>query len=147
MGVMVGEIMSEKIQTIASSSSAQAAAKRMKDKEVSSLLVVDNNRAIGIVTEGDLIRKICVNDENSSDITVNQIMSSPLLTIKANTSLAEAADLMINRKVRHLLVVEDNEQIEPLGIVTQTDFAHYLDQNLDLDDVNTRIIESLKREE
>lgn len=74
-------------------------------------------------------------------------MSSPLLTIKANTSLAEAADLMINRKVRHLLVVEDNEQTEPLGIVTQTDFAHYLDQNLDLDDVNTRIIESLKREE
>ena len=54
----MGEIMSEKIQTIASSSSAQAAAKRMKDKEVSSLLVVDNNRAIGIVTEGDLIRKI-----------------------------------------------------------------------------------------
>ena len=143
----MGEIMSEKIQTIASSSSAQAAAKRMKDKDVSSLLVVDNNRAIGIVTEGDLVRKICVNDENSSDRTVDQIMSSPLLTIKANTSLAEAADLMINRKVRHLLVVEDNEQIEPLGIVTQTDFAHYLDQNLDLDDVNTRIIESLKREE
>jgi CBS domain-containing protein len=53
---------------------------------------------------------------------------------------------MINRKVRHLLVVEDNDQIEPLGIVTQTDFAHYLDQNLDLDDVNARIIESLKRE-
>jgi CBS domain-containing protein len=147
MGVTVGEIMSEKIQTIASSSSAHAAAKRMKDKDVSSLLVVDDDRAIGIVTEGDLVRKICINDENSSDITVNQIMSSPLLTIKANTSVAEAADLMINRKVRHLLVVEDNEQTEPLGIVTQTDFAHYLDQNLDLDDVNTRIIESLKREE
>jgi CBS domain-containing protein len=147
MEITVGEIMSEKIQTIAPSSSAHAAAKRMKDKDVSSLLVVDNNRAIGIVTERDLIRKICVNDENSSDIAVNQIMSSQLLTIKAKTLLAEAADLMVNRKVRHLVVVEDNEQTEPLGIVTQTDFAHYLDQNLDLDDVNTRIIESLKQEE
>jgi predicted transcriptional regulator len=74
-------------------------------------------------------------------------MSAPLLTIKADTSLAEAADMMINSKVRHLLVVEGNDKIEPLGIVTQTDFAHYLDQNLDMDDVNTRIIESLKREE
>jgi CBS domain-containing protein len=147
MGITIGEIMSEKIQTIASSSSAQIAAKRMKDKDVSSLLVVDNNRSIGIVTEGDLIRKICVNDENGSEITVNQIMSAPLLTIKADTSLAEAADMMINSKVRHLLVVEGNDKIEPLGIVTQTDFAHYLDQNLDMDDVNTRIIESLKREE
>jgi CBS domain-containing protein len=105
MEITVGEIMSEKIQTIAPSSSAHAAAKRMKDKDVSSLLVVDNNRAIGIVTERDLIRKICVNDENSSDIAVNQIMSSQLLTIKAKTSLAEAADLMVDRKVRHLVVV------------------------------------------
>ena len=66
----VGEIMTKKLETIAISNSAQEAAKKMRDKNVSSLLVIDNNnnnnsRPIGIVTERDLVRKVCVNDASS----------------------------------------------------------------------------------
>ena len=53
---------------------------------------------------------------------------------------------MIQNKVRHLLVVEDNDINRPLGIITPRDFTDYLKENLNTDDVNAKIIESLKEE-
>jgi IMP dehydrogenase/GMP reductase len=58
-----------------------------------------------------------------------------------------AADVMIQNKVRHLLVVENNDINRPLGIVTPTDFVAYSKENLNVNEVNTRILESLKGDE
>ena len=58
-----------------------------------------------------------------------------------------AADVMIQNKVRHLLVVENNDINRSLGIVTPTDFVAYLKENLNVNEVNARILESLKRQE
>jgi CBS domain-containing protein len=149
----VGEIMTEKLETIAISNSAQEAAKKMRDKNVSSLLVIDNNndnnnrKPIGIVTERDLVRKVCVNDASSKHTTIQEIMSSPLVTIDAISSVEVAADVMIQNKVRHLLVVEDNDANKPLGIIAPGDFTDYLKENLNIDDVNAKIIESIKEEQ
>ena len=148
----IGEIMTKKLETIAISSSAQEAAKKMRDKNVSSLLVIDNNnnsnsRPIGIVTERDLVRKVCVNDASSKHTMVEEITSSPLVTIDALSSVEVAADVMSQNKVRHLLVVEDNDVNKPLGIITPGDFTDYLKENLDIDDVNAKIIESIKEEQ
>jgi CBS domain-containing protein len=146
----IGEIMTKKLETIAISSSAQEAAKKMRDKNVSSLLVIDNNnnsKPIGIVTERDLVRKVCVNDASSKHTMVEQITSSPLVTIDAISSVEVAADVMSQNKVRHLLVVEDNDVNKPLGIITPGDFTDYLKENLDIDDVNAKIIESIKEEQ
>jgi CBS domain-containing protein len=145
----VGEIMTKKLETIAISNSAQEAAKKMRDKNVSSLLVIDNNnnnnsRPIGIVTERDLVRKVCVNDASSKHTMIQEITSSPLITIDAISSVEVAADVMIQNKVRHLLVVEDNDVNKPLGIITPGDFTDYLKENLNIDDVNAKIIESIK---
>ena len=143
----IGKIMTKKLETIAISSSAQEAAKKMRDKNVSSLLVIDNNnnsKPIGIVTERDLVRKVCVNDASSKHTMVEEITSSPLVTIDAISSVEVAADVMSQNKVRHLLVVEDNDLNKPLGIITPGDFTDYLKENLNIDDVNAKIIESIK---
>ena len=145
----VGEIMTKKLETIAISNSAQEAAKKMRDKNVSSLLVIDNNnnnnsKPIGIVTERDLVRKVCVNDASSKHTIIQDVTSSPLITIDAISSVEVAADVMIQNKVRHLLVVEDNDVNKPLGIITPGDFTDYLKENLNIDDVNAKIIESIK---
>jgi CBS domain-containing protein len=67
----------------------------MKDKKVSSLLVIDaSNRPIGIVTERDIVRKHCINDLRTSEVTNREIMSSPLITIDYRLSVSTAADLM-----------------------------------------------------
>ena len=60
--ISIGGLMTEKLKTIESSSTAQEASKKMRDNNISSLVVVDNknnNKPIGIVTERDLVRKVC----------------------------------------------------------------------------------------
>lgn len=158
--VSIGDLMTEKLKTIESSDTAQEASKKMRDNNISSLVVVDkkdNKKPIGIVTERDLVRKVCVNDASSSQMLIKNIMSSPLVTIDSRSSVEVAADIMTQNKVRHLLVVEENANItnsddddynitRPLGIITPSDFVGYLKENLDMDDVNAKILESLKEQ-
>jgi CBS domain-containing protein len=158
--ISIDGLMTEKLKTIESSSTAQEASKKMRDNNISSLVVVDNkknNKPIGIVTERDLVRKVCVNDANSSKMLIKNIMSSPLVTIDSRSSVEVAADVMSQNKVRHLLVVEDNSDTtnsdnddyditRPLGIITPSDFVGYLKENLNIDEVNAKILESLKEQ-
>ena len=148
--ILVGELMTQKLETIGTSSSSQEASKKMKDNNISSLIVIDdsNNKPTGIVTERDLVRKVCVNDRSSSkNMLIKNIMSSPLVTIDARLPVEAAADVMIQNKVRHLLVVEDNDINRPLGIVTPTDFVGYLKENLNVNEGNAKILESLRGQE
>lgn len=141
----VGQLMTERLETISPSDTAQEAAKKMRDKKVSSLVVTDvEDKPIGIVTERDLVRQVCTKVINSNDVIVHHIMSAPLATIDANSSVEVAADNMIQNKVRHLLVVDENKV---LGIITPSDFTGYLKEKLNLDDVNARILQSLKEDE
>jgi CBS domain-containing protein len=141
----VGQLMTERLETISPSDTAQEAAKKMRDKKVSSLVVTDvEDKPIGIVTERDLVRQVCTKVINSNDVIVQHIMSSPLATIDANSSVEVAADIMTQNKVRHLLVVDENKV---LGIITPSDFTGYLKKKLNLDDVNARILQSLREDE
>lgn len=100
-------MMSKSLETIEEMASIQKAAKKMKEKNVSSLVVVDNqNKPQGIVTERDLVRKACINDIRTSAVNIREIMSSPLITIDSNSSASIAVDMMVQNNVRHLLVVD-----------------------------------------
>lgn len=142
----VSEIMTKKLETIGSTSSAQDVAIKMRDKQVSSVLVMDERYGIplGIVTERDLARKVCVTDKNSTQLLASKVMSFPLIKINAEVSTLEAADLMLKNKVRHLLVVsnissqtelenendtveeeEDKDLLKPVGIITPMDFIRF----------------------
>ena len=141
----IGELMTNKLQTIEGSSAVRDAAKKMRDKNVSSLVVVNSsNKPIGIITERDLVRKVCASDSSSKNTIVKDILSDVLVTTDALSDVGVAADIMIQNKVRHLLVVEGDDISKPLGIITPTDFAGYLKENLNLDNVNAKILESLK---
>jgi CBS domain-containing protein len=142
----VGQLMTKKLETINPSNTAQEAAKKMRDKKISSLVVTDSgDKPIGIVTERDLVRQVCTKDVSSNDVIVHQIMSSPIATIDADSSVEVAADIMIQNKIRHLLVIE--EENKAIGIITSSDFIGYLNEKLNLDDVNARILQSLKEED
>ena len=144
----IGELMTNKLQTVEVSSSVQDAAKKMRDKNISSLVVMDgSNKPIGIITERDLVRKVCANDSSSKSTNVKDILSDVLVTTDALSEVGVAADIMIQNKVRHLLVVEGDDITKPLGIITPTDFAGYLKENLNMDDVNAKILESLEQTE
>ena len=138
MNMTIRDIMRKKLETIEESSSVQEAAKKMKNKNVSSLVVVDGNGVPqGLVTERDLVRKVCVNDVHTSTITNKEIMSCPLITINSKSSPSIAADMMLQNNVRHLLVVDDKYDVkQPIGIVTPLDFTKYEEYSNNENDKN-----------
>ena len=141
----VEAIMSRKIETIDVSDSAHAAAKKMRDKRISSVIVIDKGNKdaapLGIVTERDLAYRICAEGASSKDVIVRDIMSSPIATIDPGSTVEVAAELMLSNKVRHLLVVgADNT---PTGIVAPTDLNKYLRANIDMDEVQARILKAV----
>jgi CBS domain-containing protein len=127
MTLTISDIMRKKLETIEEMASVQEAAKKMKDKDVSSLLVVDTNgKPQGLVTERDLARKVCINDVHTSTVTNKEIMSSPLITINSASSPSIAADMMLQNNVRHLLVVDEKDNAnKPVSIITPRDFTRY----------------------
>ena len=149
MATTIRDIMRIGIETIEDTASAQQAAKKMKDKHVSSLVVVDENgKAKGIVSERDLVTKVCTADVSVNTIKNKEIMSSPLITISSRSSPSEAADMMLQHNVRHLLVFDnsgnnhndDDDANTPIGIVTPLDFTRYQG---DIDNTDRDAIEKI----
>lgn len=146
----VREIMSKNLETIDVTENAQDAAKKMNDKRISSVLVVDrakeNKEPIGIVTERDLVIRVCAAGMSSKEVDVREIMSSPIVTVEPQATVETAADLMLSNKVRHLLVIDEQTK-KPIGIIAPTDLNKYLRGNIDMDEVNARILEAIRAEE
>lgn len=142
----VGGLMTEHIEIISTVSSAQEASRKMRDKNVSLLLVMEGDKPVGIVTERDLVRKACVSGTGNSNIQVKDIMStSPFITVDSTLPVEEAANVMIQNKVRHLLVTNNNDITKIVGVITPTDFIGYLKENLNLDNkLNAKLLEFLR---
>jgi signal-transduction protein with cAMP-binding, CBS, and nucleotidyltransferase domain len=140
--------MTQKLVAIAASNSAQDAAIKMKENDTSSLVVIDeNNKTVGIVTERDLVTRVCVHDASSKTAKLVQVMSSPVVTIDALSPVEVAADIMTQNGVRHLLVAEDEDISKPLGIISTSDFVRYLRESLEMNGsmgTNNRQVEERK---
>ena len=139
MTTTINSIMRKQLEIIEGTASVQQAAKKMKDKNVSSLVVVDESGLPqGLVSERDLVRKVCTTDVSISTVKNKEVMSSPLITISSRSSPSEAADMMLQHNVKHLLVVVDDDDRDnygnnnntrdlnkPVGIITPLDFTRY----------------------
>ncbi|MDW3605498.1 MAG: CBS domain-containing protein [Nitrososphaeraceae archaeon] len=143
MKTTIAEIMSKKTETIEEYASVQDLAIKMKDKNISSLILVDSfGKSKGLVTERDLVRKICVKDVCTSKVIIKEIMSLPLITINPNDSPSTAIDIMLQHNIRHLLVVDNIREInKPIGIVTPRDLTKY--QEFTRDDDNKDYLEKI----
>lgn len=144
MTTTVSDLMRKNVFTIRDIASIQNSAKEMNNRKVSSLLVVDRNgKAKGLITERDLVRKVCIKNVRTSEVKNNQVMSSPLITINPTSSPSVAADLMLKHNVRHLLVVDENSEDngKPIGIITPLDFTKY--EEYLRDDENKESIEMI----
>ncbi len=136
--------MNERMATISSKNSVLDAAKIMAEKNISSLAVTDErNKIAGILTERDIV-KIIANEVSPEGITIGSLMSTPPVSINKNASVEEGAQLMLSKRVRHLLV-EDPDSHATVGIITTTDLARYLKQKLPIreEDSESLILKAL----
>ena len=111
--------MSKNVLTLDKSTSLQEAAENMKKLNVGCVIVTENNNPIGIITERDFVTKI-VAEGRPLFTEIQEVMSSPLITIDSDETIWEASELMKEKSI-HKLPVKENEQIA--GIVTTTDIV------------------------
>ncbi|MFQ5509221.1 MAG: CBS domain-containing protein [Leptospirillia bacterium] len=118
MGMLTaGDIMSHNPVSVSPATGIREAAQLMRTMRIRSLLVKEGAEFVGILTGTDLASRVLADDVNE-DLTVGDLMSSPLLTIDRNTALHRANQQMIEHHVRHLVVVEDGF---PVGILSARD--------------------------
>jgi signal-transduction protein with cAMP-binding, CBS, and nucleotidyltransferase domain len=139
----VSEIMSsENIVTITSGSTAKDVAEVMVRKKISSVIVIDKKtEPIGIITDKDLVRHVCLKDVSASRFTVEEIMSSPLITVMAYDSVDTASRIMTENRIKHLVVLEEDNRIG--GLLSVTDITRHLAKILLNDHNRYRSLRSL----
>lgn len=98
-------------------------AQTMASSKIGSMIIHDNRKPIGIVTDKDLRSKIATG-LYSIDVTIDKIMSSPVITVADNLSIAEAQIMMLKHNVSHLCVTKDGtNDSEITGIITEHDIV------------------------
>ena len=118
----VKQIMNNFVVSLDSSIPATDAAKMMEDAGVGSVVVLDNNLPVGIVTDRDFAIKITAHSY-PIDTPVRRIMSSPLISIDPDSDLWVASDLMSTRNVKKLPVIDDDKVV---GMLTSDDLVKHI---------------------
>jgi CBS domain-containing protein len=116
----VEDVMTRDVITIDEHATVKEAAEIMDKNEISCLIALRKGRAIGIITERDLLKRIIVEAKNPEKTKVGKVMSSPLEVVPVGTDLEKALRLMFRKKIKKLPVV-DKENL--LGVVSLTDVA------------------------
>ncbi len=104
------------IVSIAPDASVFDAIKLMADKVVGSLLVMDGAELLGIVTERDYARKVILKGRSSENTRVSDIMTGDVFTTSGAATVKACMELMTDKRIRHLPVVDDNEVIGMISI-------------------------------
>jgi len=114
--IIVKKILDEKgsqVWTISPDANVFQALKMMAEKEIGALVVVENEKIVGIISERDYARKIAMLGRQSQDTPVREIMSTSVYVINPETTAEECMALMTDKRIRHLPVLQ-NEKLAGL---------------------------------
>lgn len=115
----IRDVVPKRLVKIADGKTVQEAARLMRDENRGDVIVVGENGApLGILTERDVTFKVAAMGLPAGEVPVRSVMSSPILTIPASFTLDEAIQMMAQKSVRRLLVVEGES---PIGLLTEMD--------------------------
>ena len=120
------DIATHNVLTVAVDLSLQQVVAAFVEKRASSVVVVEDDRPVGIVTERDLLRLICAGyDERRA---VRSVMSAPLLTARQDLDFSTAQSMLSNRAIRHLVLVDEAGRLQ--GVASETDFRRHIGHDL-----------------
>ena len=114
--LLVRDVMVSDPVTVSPNTSVREIAKIMKEKNIGSVIVVENDRMVGIVTEEDLIRRVLAEGKDPERTQAADVMTRPVVYVSPDTELKEAALLMARLGIGHLPVLEGNRVV---GIIAE----------------------------
>ena len=117
----VSEIMSKGVVTVESTVMAADAVSAMVRNRIGAVIVLQQGKPAGIITERDVLKKVSACNAIPGQVPAKDIMSSPLITVRAIDSVDTAAVAMAKNRVKRLPVIEEDGSIA--GIMSVTDIA------------------------
>jgi CBS domain-containing protein len=136
--VKISEIMTKAAVADAADDTLAEAAAKMWTQQTGSLLVMEGDRMVGIVTERDLLKAVATG-QDPNKIALKDVMTTEVITIGPQTRLKEAAKLMATKWIRHLPVVEGEKVV---GIISQRDLTGMLAEALNEPEALHTLLES-----
>jgi CBS domain-containing protein len=125
MSLKVEDVMVKEVITIDEGSSVKEAAEVMNKFEIGCLVTVRKGKAMGIITERDLLRRVVAEAKDVNSTKVGEIMTSPLVVVEPDMDLEEAVKMMFEMKIKKLAVVDGKKLV---GLVSLTDIARFQPQ-------------------
>ncbi|MCD9086294.1 CBS domain-containing protein [Stenotrophomonas sp. SY1] len=107
---------SPEIHAVTPDAAVIQAVRLMAEKGIGAVLVMDGRRLAGILSERDYARKIVLKDRSSANTPVREIMTSELVTVAPTVTVEQCLELVTNRRIRHLPVVEGDEVVGVISI-------------------------------
>ncbi|HXV79040.1 MAG TPA: CBS domain-containing protein [Candidatus Binatia bacterium] len=107
------------VMTISPDATVAEAAKLMQSKHIGCLVVIDESRPVGILTNRDIVLKVVASEKKPTETVVKKIMTANPTMVNVNYDLLDAVRLMHNRGVRRLPVVDEHRHL--VGIITMDD--------------------------
>jgi CBS domain-containing protein len=117
--VLIREVMTESVVTAAPACTVREIAELMRERNVGSVVLVDDGRPVGFVTDRDLALSVIADGRDLGDHAADHA-SAPVITAAPGMELDAAADLMVRHAIRRLVILEGDRLI---GIVTLDDLA------------------------
>jgi CBS domain-containing protein len=111
------------IWSVPSDATVYSAMQMMADKNVGSLLVIDQGRLVGLISERDYARKVILLGRGSKDTLVREIMVPSPMTIEPECSVDEAMRLITTSRMRHLPVVHEGDIV---GVISIGDLVNWI---------------------
>jgi len=113
----IGQIMSKPVRTVMPDEKLSAAVAVMDKNSIGSVVVLDGETAVGIITEGDVVEQVSKGAQVLLE-SVKEVMSTPLITGTPDMTVQDAVSLMLEKRIRQLPIVEGSKLV---GIVTDRD--------------------------
>ena len=116
----VKSFMTKSIITLPKTAKVSSAARLMAERSISCIVIVDNNnRPAGIITERDIVRRVLFANIDPKTKKLGDVMSSPVITASRDTGIFKAMKTMQKNKIRRIVIVDPDGKL--IGLVTQTD--------------------------
>jgi len=125
----VRDVMSNRVVTCPQACSVAEAAKKMRDEDVGSIVILEGKKPVGVVTREDITNKVAASDKLASKVSVKEIMNSPLVTISPDDTLSDAAKRMGKHGYERMPVKQLNKLV---GFISVRDLLRVSPGTLDL---------------
>ena len=121
----VGDVMNKSIISVEKDDTIKLAVKKMVHGEFGAVVVTENGKPIGILTERDILKSIA-NEKMDLENKAEMIMSTPLISVNSSTSLSEAANIMLTNNIRRLMIKDKDECV---GIISQRELQRFITES------------------